>query len=80
MIGRHAIQPGYLRNDHFDSYFASRSESLLRLIESAMGKPAVREDAREGDPTQFEEEPEDPEDDLIASEDELLRSGEEVAG
>lgn len=38
----HAIDPEPLRLADFDSFFAARARALLGLIETAMGKPAVR--------------------------------------
>jgi hypothetical protein len=40
----HEIDVGLLKADGFDAFFADRRGRLLKLIEVAMGKPAVRED------------------------------------
>ena len=40
----------YLRTNGFDTFFNDRRERLLKLIEIAMGKPAVREDIAPPDP------------------------------
>ena len=40
----------YVRANDFDTFFDDRRERLLKLIEAAMGKPAVREDIAPPDP------------------------------
>ena len=74
VIERHAIDPAHLRSADFDSFFDDRSERLLALIEEAMGKPPIREDATEGDPAQFEDEPDDLDDELVTREADLVRT------
>ncbi len=44
ILGSHEIDPVLLRADRFQDFLAARRERLLRLIEAAMGKAAVRED------------------------------------
>jgi hypothetical protein len=47
----HAIDPASLRSADFDKFFASRAQALLDLIETAMGKTAIRAGASpDGDP------------------------------
>lgn len=41
----HAIEPAHMRADDFERFFAARAESLLQLIERAMGKPIPRDQA-----------------------------------
>lgn len=72
ILRTHCIEPRTLRSADFDSFFSARSEALLALVEKAMGKPAVRvmeavgeEADQAGD---FEVEPEEPEEDLVAEE------------
>ena len=38
----HLIDPGHLRGDDFDAFFTARRETLLGLIERAMGKSVYR--------------------------------------
>lgn len=60
IVATHAIEPTHLRAADFASYFTDRSEALLALISSAMGKEAVRDDpSAEGDESLFMEEEED---------------------
>jgi len=42
LLRGHAIDPAPLRAADFDAFFASRAQALLDLIETAMGKLAVR--------------------------------------
>ncbi len=46
----HEIEPALLGADDFDGFMAARREALLKLIEAAMGKAAVREDVAPPDP------------------------------
>jgi len=46
----HEIEPPLLRADNFDGFMTARREALLKLIEAAMGKAAVREDVAPPDP------------------------------
>jgi hypothetical protein len=39
-----------MQANDFDAFFKDRRERLLKLIEKAMGKPAVREDIAPPDP------------------------------
>jgi len=39
----HLVEPGSLRLDDFEAFFAQRSEDLLGRIEKAMGKPVLRD-------------------------------------
>lgn len=43
LLVSHAIDPGLLRSDDFDAFYAARKEALLQLIEAAMGKKALRD-------------------------------------
>lgn len=45
LIGSHAIDPSRLRSADFTGFFAARKEALLALIEEAMGKAPIREEA-----------------------------------
>ena len=74
VIEAHAVDPAHLRSADFDAFFYDRTERLLRLVEQAMGKPSVRDDIGDGDPSQFEEEPEELADDLVTREEELLET------
>jgi hypothetical protein len=46
----HEIDVGLLKANGFDAFFDDRRRRLLKLIEVAMGKPAVREDVAPPDP------------------------------
>ena len=50
ILTTHEIDVGLLRTNGFDTFFNDRRERLLKLIEIAMGKPAVREDIAPPDP------------------------------
>ena len=50
ILKTHEIDDGLLRTNAFDTFFSDRRERLLKLIETAMGKPAVREDIAPPDP------------------------------
>lgn len=41
----HLIDPEPLRSDEFEAFMAARKEALLRVIESATGKPCYRDEA-----------------------------------
>jgi hypothetical protein len=61
IVATHEINPDHLRTGDFDAYFADRSEALLTLISSAMGKEAIRgETADSDDAAQFAPEEDDP--------------------
>ncbi len=66
LIRTHAIEPATLRAGDFDSYFETRTQALLSLIEAAMGKAAARESdlpsAERDAPAVFDPGPDDPED------------------
>ena len=58
LLGSHAIDPDLIRQDDFDAFYAARKEALLKLIEKAMGKKALRDgtgEASEYDQPQEEE-------------------------
>lgn len=62
IISTHRIDPNFLRTADFDSFFEARREELLRLIETAMGKPAQRDVAQarpQESPDEFEDQPDD---------------------
>jgi hypothetical protein len=63
----HAIDPGPLRAADFNAFFTARTRELLELIETAMGKPAIRTgdvpDADSDKPGLFSIEPADDEPD-----------------
>lgn len=44
ILQTHELDVGLMRANEFDAFFNDRRERLLKLIETAMGKPAVRED------------------------------------
>lgn len=46
----HEISISLLRANNFTAFFDDRRERLLKLIETAMGKPAAREDVAPADP------------------------------
>ena len=50
ILRTHEIDVGLMRTNDFDTFFDDRRERLLKLIETAMGKPAVREDIAPPDP------------------------------
>ncbi len=41
ILETHLIRPDLLRADDFKEFFAARKDALVRLIENAMGKPAI---------------------------------------
>jgi hypothetical protein len=56
ILGTHRIDPDALRDDDFEAFFERRKESLLGIVEEAMGKSIEREvEDRAWD--DFEEEP-----------------------
>ena len=50
ILRTHELDVGLMRANDFDAFFNDRRERLLKLIEAAMGKPAVREDIAPPDP------------------------------
>jgi hypothetical protein len=50
ILRTHELDVGLIRANEFDAFFNDRRERLLKLIEAAMGKPAVREDIAPPDP------------------------------
>ncbi len=50
MLATHVIDHALLWQDNFAAFFDDRRQRLLSLIETAMGKPAVREDVAPPDP------------------------------
>jgi hypothetical protein len=66
IVATHLINPTYLRTADLSAYFKERSEALLVLISSAMGKEAIREEdtSGEGDAAAFVAEPEDTSDEI----------------
>lgn len=50
ILQSHEIAASHLRADEFDVFFDHRRERLLALVETAMGKSAVREDIAPPDP------------------------------
>lgn len=50
MLATHVIDHTLLWQDDFDTFFNDRRQRLLALIETAMGKPAVREDIAPPEP------------------------------
>lgn len=50
ILRTHEISVALLRGNNFSAFFDDRRERLLKLIEAAMGKPAVREDVAPPDP------------------------------
>jgi hypothetical protein len=54
------VEPAALRSADFERFFSRRKSALLSLIESVMGKPAVRDLAEATEaPAAFEPEQED---------------------
>lgn len=43
ILASHRIDPGPMRNDDFNAFFEKRKESLLQIVENAMGKAVERE-------------------------------------
>lgn len=62
MLGKHLIDYRSLAGDDFESYFASRRNELLGLIEEAMGKEVRRDDLEPGPAAEYEVDP-----DLLAA-------------
>jgi|AntRauTorcE11898_2_1112593.scaffolds.fasta_scaffold17094_2 hypothetical protein len=54
ILAGHQITPEYLRTDDFDEFYAARKEALLKLIEAAMEKSALRDGT--GDLSDYNEE------------------------
>jgi hypothetical protein len=56
------------RSADFDAFFRARTEALVGLVESAMGKRVVRADETTGEqadaPDSFDLEPDEPDDDI----------------
>ncbi len=50
ILQSHEIDVSHLKEDRFADFFDDRRRRLLKLIEGAMGKPAVREDLAPPDP------------------------------
>lgn len=50
ILRTHEISVAVLQANNFNAFFDDRRERLLKLIEAAMGKPAVREDIAPPDP------------------------------
>ncbi len=50
ILRTHELDVSLIRANEFDAFFNDRRERLLKLIEAAMGKPAVREDIAPPDP------------------------------
>lgn len=44
-LATHVIEPGLLRSDDFDAFYATRRDALIALIERAMGKTVFRGEA-----------------------------------
>jgi hypothetical protein len=55
ILASHRIDPDALRADDFERFYARRQESLLALVEQAMGK-AIEREAAEDRPEALEEE------------------------
>lgn len=51
ILSSHAIEATYLRADDFYGFFQARKEALLSKIETAMGKPIIRESLVENEET-----------------------------
>jgi hypothetical protein len=49
ILRTHLIEPSLLRSDDFDSFYATRKQSLLAIIEKVMGKPSITQE-RESPP------------------------------
>ncbi|MEP0787723.1 DUF262 domain-containing protein [Funiculus sociatus GB2-C1] len=47
ILRSHVVDPASLRTDNFDAFFQARKNALLDRIEKAMGKPILREAAKE---------------------------------
>lgn len=65
IIATHFIEPSELRAADFSAFFNARTEALLSLISTAMGKEATREEdtSEDGDINAYEDETEDLTDD-----------------
>lgn len=48
LVASHRCDPGAMRADDFDTFFVTRREALVKLVEKAMGK-TVQRDASEGE-------------------------------
>ena len=56
ILRTHLIDPSLLRADDFAAFYAARSEALSALVETAMGKPVVRESGSNEEETDIEDE------------------------
>jgi hypothetical protein len=41
ILRSHCISPHFLRNNNFEGFYADRKATLLRLVETAMGKQSI---------------------------------------
>lgn len=57
LLGQHLISYGALSTDDFGAHYSARRESLLGLIEEAMGKDVRRDDLEPGATPEYEAEP-----------------------
>lgn len=80
LLSTHLVPAGALRDDEFDAYFATRRESLCRLVEGAIGK-VVQRDVLQGDAEEDSAhfEPEEVEADEEYGEDAAAGAGGELA-
>ena len=44
VLRTHLVEPEYLRNDDFESFFDTRKQALSRIVAQAMGKPVFTEE------------------------------------
>lgn len=68
ILRTHGINPARLRSNDFDAFYGARREELLRLIETAMGKAAYREEQAPGEPEATPDPDEEQEDEIIEGE------------
>jgi hypothetical protein len=62
ILSSHGISPDHLKTDDFDGFYRARRETLLTLIETAMGKAAYRGEAAQAEapaPDDLDDEQED---------------------
>jgi hypothetical protein len=71
ILETHEISVSLLQANNFTAFFDDRRERLLKLIETAMGKPAAREDVAPSDPDDHYDEEEQEAELMEASESEV---------
>ena len=65
ILRTHGVAPEHLRANDFLTFYEARREALLKLIESAMGKPAYRGEAAFSETVLQPEQDEEQEDEIV---------------